>query len=470
MKRLKVIKIILVILAVFAFGYGLLGLDYSSVYAQDQKPTPVSQPTAEPTSEPTSKPDPPAPDPTQAPDKPGPKPTQAPEPSVEPTAEPTLIPEKPTVAPTKPVVDATPTPLAPDKPDAKPTPTSSAPLPGGPESPGPGKAPPEPTPLPGPGESAPVSPEPPVDGNVDGNESGDEERVQQDALVVSVHVFDDLGGDGLRGVPVLLDGVVIGATDADGRFALSLDEQVNDRATLSIAPPTGWQWDGAPVDMPDVLASGRADFPLTQEASNERSLPGGAGASPSLTTTLALLIALTFVGIGSLAQAGGARALTAAYRRQMAQSLEWQQDEIIEQRRTEAEQVLRDTGDWRGVLRQVLVDALPEVGAGDASVEIGDTWLAVVDVGISPARFAVARQTGEEGSDKRYTFTTSPRIPLINRWRERAISLDAALSPSVRVEVEAVWRYLLQKREVDAVAVLPRRAEWYLVIERSWLK
>ena len=468
MKRLKVIKIILVILAVSAFGYGLLSLGHTNAFAQDQKPTPVSQPTTEPTSEPTSKPDPPAPDPTQAPDKPQPKPTQAPDPSVEPTAEPTPIPEKPTVAPTKPVVDATPTPASPEKPVSKPTPTP-APLPGGPESPGPGKAPPEPTPLPEPGESAPVSSEPPADGNEDGNEGGDEEKAQ-DALVVSVHVFDDRDKDGVRGVPVLLDGVVIGATDTDGRFALPLDEQANDRATLSIDPPSGWRWDGAPVDIPDVLATGRADFPLTREASSERSVSRDTGASPSLTTTLALLIALTFVGVGSLVQAGSARSLAVAYRRQMAQSLEWQQDEIIEQRRREAEQALRDTGDWRGILRQVLVDALPEIGAGDVSAEVGNTWLAPVDVGVSPARFAVARQAGEADGDKRYTFTTSPRISLINRWRKRVITLDAALSPSVRVEVEAVWRYLLQKREVDAVAVLPRRAEWYLVIERHWLK
>ena len=74
--------------------------------------------------------------------------------------------------------------------------------------------------------------------------------------------------------------------------------------------------------------------------------------------------------------------------------------------------------------------------------------------------------TGQDG--RRYTFTVAPDT-VRQRWtlgRDRAVSLDASLSPTVRVEVQAVWEHLAQQRHLD-LRTLPRRAEWYLVERRG---
>ena len=45
------------------------------------------------------------------------------------------------------------------------------------------------------------------------------------------------------------------------------------------------------------------------------------------------------------------------------------------------------------------------------------------------------------------------------------VPLDASLTPTARVEVEAVWRHVAEKRGLEPSA-LPRQAEWYLVVRR----
>jgi len=87
----------------------------------------------------------------------------------------------------------------------------------------------------------------------------------------------------------------------------------------------------------------------------------------------------------------------------------------------------------------------------------------LLDLRSTPApRFTVAGTGGQS-----YLFTTAPEVlravRLVGR-RERALPLDAALSPAARVEVQAVWEHLAaQCSRPEGVPALPRRAEWFLI-------
>jgi hypothetical protein len=171
--------------------------------------------------------------------------------------------------------------------------------------------------------------------------------------------------------------------------------------------------------------------------------------------TVALLVALAFNAIAALTQAMSVRALTHTYRRQKAQEMEYRQYQVVAQRQAEVEAQLAEDGDWRPVLAQVLAEAVPDADT---------TWLTVAGVSCSPVpRLDV---TGQDG--RQYVFTVAPntvrqRLTLRRDWM---ISLDASLSPTVRVEVQAVWEHLAQQRNLD-LRTLPRRAEWYLVERRG---
>jgi len=150
------------------------------------------------------------------------------------------------------------------------------------------------------------------------------------------------------------------------------------------------------------------------------------------------------------------RRLERTYRRQKSLELEQLQAQAVARRRAEVEELLARPDGWRNVLNQLLADALPEVGA-----RVGTGG--VLDLGGSPVpRFTVAGRDGRS-----YLFTTSPealrRVKVVGR-RERATPLDAALSPAARVEVQAVWDHLAAQRLRGQAPVLPRRAEWFLVV------
>jgi hypothetical protein len=111
------------------------------------------------------------------------------------------------------------------------------------------------------------------------------------------------------------------------------------------------------------------------------------------------------------------------------------------------------------VLDQLLADALPETGA---HVEPDG----LLDVNVAPApRFNVA---GSDGCV--YLFTTSPdalrKVKLLDR-KSGEIPLDATLHPAARVEVQEVWDHLSAKRLGDQGFVLPRQAEWFLVVRQK---
>ncbi len=172
-----------------------------------------------------------------------------------------------------------------------------------------------------------------------------------------------------------------------------------------------------------------------------------------------LLAAMAFDSVTGLALIAAIRSLTRIYRRQKALEMELRQQRVIVERQAEVQTLLATTDGWQQVLQQIVADALPDAATNttDAATE----WLTVTDVAASPApSLSVARQ---DESGESYTFTVSPRR---RRWtlrRERVIPLDAALFPTARVEIQAVWEYLAKRRELDT-RTLPRRAEWYVVV------
>ena len=172
-----------------------------------------------------------------------------------------------------------------------------------------------------------------------------------------------------------------------------------------------------------------------------------------------LVSALAAGGAVTLSNAAVTRAirrLEATYRRQKSLELEQLQAQVVARRRAEVEEELAQPNGWRKVLDQLLADALPEVGA-----TVGQAG--VLDLSADPApRFTVA---GKDG--RLYLFTTSPealrrKVGLVG-WKGEAVPLDASLHPAARAEVQAVWEHLAERRLRER-PVLPRQAEWFLVV------
>ena len=276
-------------------------------------------------------------------------------------------------------------------------------------------------------------------------------------VIVAGLVFDDRDGDGTQdpdepgvaGVPVVLDDQVVDATDANGRFNLPLSGP--GQALLSIVPPEGWEWPGEPLTAKELLTMGEIAIPLRQ-VQEMPPLPTAVTLIGSMAVVM-FLVGLAFNGFASLAQAAAVRSLERTYRRQKSQELELQQYRLVAQRQEELKKVLAQTGGWREVLKQVIADALPDEGTNLLSLGNGSA---------TPAPHFVAL-----GDKREYVFTVSPDA-LRERGlfrRDRVIPLDASLSPTVRVEVQAVWQHLVDRHSPDSRA-LPRRAEWFLVVRR----
>lgn len=160
---------------------------------------------------------------------------------------------------------------------------------------------------------------------------------------------------------------------------------------------------------------------------------------------------------GLLARA--VRRLEQTYRREKSLELEQLQAQTVARRQAELEDILIREDGWRDVVRQLLADALPSEHAPASG---GDGWVTLVDVLDSPPGFIVGRQ---DGRGETYLFTTSPSARRKD-FRGPVIPLDAALSPTARVEAEAVWRCLATRRNLDP-QVLPRQAGWYVVAQLS---
>ena len=361
--------------------------------------------------------------------------------------------QKPTPPPTNPPAptssaddgkqEAPPTPVPEDKPPALPTPTptreppptftpvptdepTSTPIPRRPT------ATPSPTPLPSP--TPPPTPVPVITGQVFEDRDGDTVRGPDEP--------------GVSGVPVTLDGVVVGVTGPGGRFSVPA---ARGKALLAIVVPEGWQWNGSPRITEEgndvVLSLYRLEVDRTEPATAIAVLG------------VALVGALVFVGFASLTQTAATRSLERAYRRHKSLELEHLQVQIVARRRTELEKLMGEQPDnWREILRQVLADALPAAAITTAGA---DEWITVTDLSASPPHFTAARQEGGE----EYVFTVSPA--LVRRGslaqRNRVIPLDASLAPTARVEVQAVWRHLMEQQGLDQQS-LPRQAAWYLVV------
>jgi hypothetical protein len=183
---------------------------------------------------------------------------------------------------------------------------------------------------------------------------------------------------------------------------------------------------------------------------------GGLAAGAMFLVTLPLLGTATVVALMSVARA--IRGFERTYRRQTSLELERLQARAVEVRRRELSAVLSNPDGWRRVLDQLLAEAL------DTTARVGREG--VLDVSTAPTpRFTVA---GEDG--RLLVFTSSPgalrRVGLLGR-KEQAISLDAALHPAARVEVQAVWEHLATRWLRGSAPVLPRQAEWFLVVREQ---
>ncbi|MCP3958720.1 MAG: hypothetical protein GY719_12775 [bacterium] len=400
----------------------------------------------------TPPPAPPASQPTKAP----PEPTQAPEPTKEPVEKP------PPVEPTK---EPTETPLPTSTPNPVPTAEPTLEKPTVAPTPTPGQAKPTlaPTPL---GEEMTSGTPVPSMLPESGGEALDSASVTTATLtppqvtVITGLVFDDRDGDGVQdpgergigGVPVTLDGEVVGATGVDGRF--SLPQSDADRALLAIVPPTGWQWVGGPFDTGEALDD--VVIPLHQLE------PVAVSANTPPTTVVvagvALAALLAFNGVTSLLQALAVRSLTRAFRRQKSQELEWAMaGELIEHQESLREQLDGDPRGWQRQVRQLLTDA--RVGGGE------DVPLMLGDVSVSHPAFEVV------GDTARYTFTTDPdrargnRLARWRNWRDRVISLDTAISPFARVDAQVLWGHLAARKQ-DGFVLSRRNMAWYVVVRR----
>lgn len=168
-------------------------------------------------------------------------------------------------------------------------------------------------------------------------------------------------------------------------------------------------------------------------------------------------VAAIAVTLSNGAVTGAIQQLERTYRRQKSLELETLQAQAVAQRRAEVEGQLGETGGLERVVNQLLADALPETGA-----KVGTGG--VLEVSANPtSRFTVAGDSGRQ-----YLFTTSiealREVKVLGR-NEEGIALDAALHPAARAEVQAVWeRLAAQRLKGRDVPVLPRQAEWFLVV------
>jgi hypothetical protein len=272
-------------------------------------------------------------------------------------------------------------------------------------------------------------------------------------------VFDDKDGDGERdigekgvsGVPIVLDDHVVGVTDAEGYFSVPLPG--SGKVLLAIVPPEGWQWKGKPLG---VEEADEVAIPLCRQ---EDPAPGPITTAATVTggvAIAALLAVLAFNGFASLTQAASMRSLERTYRRQKAQEMEYHQYNMVVQRQEELTEILAQTGGWQEVLKQVITDASPDVSTG---------WLTLISIAASPVPHFVVF-----GDEREYVFTVSPNAVCSRTrrlfQRDQVVLLDASLSPAVRVEVQAVWHCLAAQQSLD-IGVLPRQAEWFLVVRRK---
>ena len=277
------------------------------------------------------------------------------------------------------------------------------------------------------------------------------------AAVITGRVFDDRdrsttqdpGEPGIAGVPVLLDGQVVEATDDSGRFSLPLAGL--GRARLTVVPPEGWQWVGEPLIVEEAR-DGEVIIPLHRLEPVPVDPATTTATVTSSVIVAALLAGLALNGFASLSQAAAVRSLERTYRRQKSQELEQAFGRDLTARLEQLRGHLTGEPDaWREVVRQLLVDA----GVGTDSTSIDEVE---VSANSHPC-FVVA------GNGRHYLFTTDPsrlRKSRAIRWRDRVIALDTALSPFARVEAQALWDHLAQESR-NGQTTLPRNVAWYLV-------
>ena len=270
---------------------------------------------------------------------------------------------------------------------------------------------------------------------------------------ITGRVFDDQNGDlvqslgetGVAGVPIVLDGQVVGTTNADGRFSLLLPSR--ERAILTIVAPEGFEWPGTPI----VVDEHTSDVAIPLRRAEQKDVTHAIATTITRSIAVAVLLAgLIFVGFTSLGQAAATRALERTYRRLKSQELELARAQDLTERLEKLHTRLSDDPDaWREVARQLLIDA--NVEGTDGALILSET----ADVSVSPPGFTVI------GSTAHYLFTTNPNRAV--HQRIPAIPLDTTLSPFARVEAHALWVHLAAREHSVSATALSRNVAWYVV-------
>ena len=275
-------------------------------------------------------------------------------------------------------------------------------------------------------------------------------------------VFDDQDGDGIHdsnepgvaGVPVMLDDQVVGVTDANGLFSLPGGR----KALLSIVPPAGWQWRGAPLPCEDVLAVGHVAIAIQRLEEQEPAADEQAATRAATFTTgvaaVALLVVFAFDGIATLLQtrairAGNRRAAEIdlarldALREQLERQVEVQPDEVVARLGRFA---LEATGERAGIDQVIRIVSRPV----PAVVALGRDFANYVFT-TAPPKVARRDKGGLLGDNPRRT----PDYPI-----------DASTSGlTAATELAAIWTLLASEQGIrPEERVLPRSARWYLYV------
>jgi hypothetical protein len=162
------------------------------------------------------------------------------------------------------------------------------------------------------------------------------------------------------------------------------------------------------------------------------------------------------IGLALLSVSRAIRHLERTYRRQKALELEQLQAQTLSRRRDKLRNLFARPKGWKEVVQQLLVDA-QVLNPAEAASALHDR----VRVSAAPPHFVVGTATGH------YLFTTA-LDQAHGEWDRvirggEVVSLDAALSPTARVEAQALWEHFARDGGLQASA-LPRDSAWHLAV------
>jgi len=253
------------------------------------------------------------------------------------------------------------------------------------------------------------------------------------------------GEPGVEGITLWSeDGQSVAVSDGRGEFVIRLRDTDE---YLRVIAPSGYRSAGKVLARPNAEVAVERLIAAASENAGALTLANLAGFAP-LYGLLAALIGAVLVGN---LQLGGA---ISALRRQQRQAANWSAQAEAQRQRTLIEQRLAEVGP-NAFAAQLVSDVLRE--------SLG-TELFVVGLSPSPAPHIIF-----EGAGRRLVFTVNPgalkRAKLIGRW---AISMPLAEGGALaNLEAQLLWEQMVARAALAERPVVPRNAEWYLVVDRG---